>query len=99
MPDEPQPQPELPVLQLQAPDFHTIYTNHIQATFSALDVSLLLGRVAALQNQWALESLARIIVTPTEAKVLLNIMTNTVKAYEARFGVINVPPEVAVPLH
>jgi hypothetical protein len=98
MPDEPKKQPESQALQLQSAEFQTIYTNHIQSTFSALDVSLLLGRVAAIQNQWALESLARVIMSPTEAKILLNIMTNTIKSYEARFGVISVPPEVAVPL-
>jgi hypothetical protein len=97
MPNEQQIQPEQ-IIQTQSVEFQTIYTNHIQSTFSALDVSLLLGRVAAVQNQWALESLARVIMTPTEAKILVNIMTNTIKSYEARFGAISIPPEVAVPL-
>lgn len=83
--------------QIQASDYRTIYTNHIQAGFSPLDVTLILSQVIAIQDRYGVENKARVIVTPVEAKILLNILKNTIKNYESKYGEINVPIEVAVP--
>ena len=79
------------------PNFQSYYTNFVQAGFTPFDISLLIGEAAGIDpatNKFMAELKAKITMSPTEAKVVLNIMLNTIRAYEAQFGKIVVPSAV-----
>jgi hypothetical protein len=88
------------VQQVPAPDFKLIYTNHIQAFFSALDMAFVFGEILGSEDgeKWQVQTKVRVTMSPAEAKILQTIVTNLVKSYEAKFGEINVPPEMRLPL-
>jgi hypothetical protein len=83
-----------------ATDFKTIYTNFVQAAFSPLDIVMTLGDVQGVtEGRYIIEARARVVMTPAEAKILVRIMGNTLKNYEAKFGEVVVqgglmPPSV-----
>jgi hypothetical protein len=92
------PAVQQPITQ-QAPDFKFIYTNHIQTTFSPLDVALILAEVVASEKgTWLIETKARVLMAPAEAKILKALLTNLIKAYEEKFGEIVLPPDMQVPM-
>jgi len=88
-------------VQIPAPDFKLIYTNHIQAFYSALDVAFTLGEVMGPdqgEGKFVVQTKARVTMSPIEAKIFQRIVTNLVKQYEVQFGEISVPPDMQLPL-
>jgi hypothetical protein len=81
-----------------APDFKLIYTNYVQASFTPLDVALLVGEtVGAKLGKFMVQNKARITMSPTEAKIVARILANTVKLFEQQFGEIIVPDGMMPP--
>ena len=79
------------------PNFQSYYTNFVQAGFTPFDISLLIGEAAGIDpatNKFMAELKAKITMSPTEAKVVLKIMLDTINAYEAQFGKIVIPSVV-----
>ena len=85
-------QPQVQPVSLQAPDFKSIYTNFVQAAFSPLDVFLMLGEAMgpAPDGKPVILQHAKVIMTPVEAKIVIQILQTTMAQYEKQFGKVPV---------
>lgn len=85
---------ELPEI-IRSADYKELYCNFVHATYTFFDVALNLNEYRGAQ----MIERSRVTMSPAEAKLLVNILTNTVTNYEDQFGVINIPEGLAVPLN
>ena len=97
--DDPQPQPESgqPARQqvrLDASAMETIYANSFALASSADEITVYLGCNSPLpgMKQPTVKISHRMVLIPQNAKRLAQVLGQTVKAYEDRFGPIELPP-------
>ncbi len=99
MSDQPSPpQPPAPApqqqIQLELPiNLDAIYTNFAIITHSPSEVIIDYARI--LPNTPKLKVVARIILTPMNAKVLHKALGENLAKYEAQFGLIILPTGLA----
>jgi hypothetical protein len=73
------------------PDLDAIYTNFAVITHTASEIIIDFARV--LPNTSKAKVHARIINTPTHAKLLLRALSENLEKYEAQFGEIKLPAD------
>lgn len=82
------PKQSIPNIELPD-DLESKYVNFVRISHTAsefiLDYSLLLPGVKQPQVD------ARLVMSPTAAKLFLRAITENIKRYEAKFGEINIP--------
>jgi hypothetical protein len=78
------------VTRINAPDFKTIYTNFVEAGYGPFDISLLLSQ-SVIAGTMTLTHLARVMMSPAEARVFLGVLQQAIDGYEHTWGKI-VPP-------
>ena len=84
---------------VRVPDFKAIYTNFIQAGYTAFDISFLLGETAGVnEGKLMIETKARVAMSPLEAKMFLVMVGTVIQKYEAQFGTIIVPAGISAAL-
>jgi Protein of unknown function (DUF3467) len=94
----PNPASTVEPVAVLAPDFKLIYTNFVQASFTPLDCSLILGEALGVENgRFTVQNKARVTMSPTEAKIVARLLLNTVRSYEKQFGEITVPDSMMPP--
>ena len=83
---------------VRASDYKTIYTNFVQFGITAFDISFLLGDTAGVNEEdgFVVDLKARVVMTPSEAKLAFMFLGNTLREYEKKFGPIVIPP-LAIP--
>jgi hypothetical protein len=95
--EDPQPQPGQPQQQqirLDASSMETIYANSFALASSADEITVYLGVNSPLpgMKQPTVKISHRMVLIPQNAKRLAQVLHQTVKAYEDRFGPIELPP-------
>jgi hypothetical protein len=82
-----------------SPEFKHLYVNFVQASFTPFDISLMMGEVMGLdaKGQQVINQKARVVTSAAEAKVLMFVLANTIRQWEAQFGKIALPPGQAPP--
>ena len=92
--------PEPPRQEIrQSPDFESIYANWIQATFSAHEISLIVGQSFPVgPGVQGVEQKARIMFSAIEGKMLSVILRKILDTYETQFGKIVIPHVIGDPL-
>jgi len=73
----------------------SLYANNTQFQVSPWDISLDFGQVKGRgeQGNLVIQPLVRVLMSPSHAKALLNLLSINLHAYEAEFGPIPIPPE------
>jgi hypothetical protein len=87
-----QASPPIPQRQIQIElpaDLEAIYSNFAMITHSPSEIILDMAR--ALPNVPKAKIYARIIMTPMNAKLLLNALSDNLEKYEEKFGEIKAP--------
>lgn len=87
-----QPSPPVPPRQIQIElpaELEASYSNFVLITHSPSEIILDFAR--ALPNVPKAKVYARIIMTPMNAKLLLNALADNLKKYEEKFGEIKTP--------
>ncbi len=89
--------PEVQATFVMAPDFKQIYVNFVQASFTPFDIGLMMGEVVGLDEHGhqIVQQKARVTMAAMEAKIVMLILANTLKAYEGQFGRIIIPDNLA----
>ena len=92
-PNEPG-QPGQRQIRLDASGMDTLYANSFAVASSAEEITLYLGVNAPMpgMKQPMVKISHRLILIPQHAKRLLVALQHTIKAYEERFGPIELPP-------
>lgn len=97
--DDPQPQPESgqparQQIRLDASAMETIYANSFALASSPDEITVYLGCNSPLpgMKQPTVKISHRMVLIPQNAKRLAQVLGQTVKAYEDRFGPIELPP-------
>jgi hypothetical protein len=95
--DDPQPQsgqPQQQQVRLDASGLETIYANSFALASSPDEITIYLGVNTPLPGvkQPTVKISHRMILIPQNAKRLAHVLQQTVKAYEDRFGPIELPP-------
>ncbi len=95
--DDPQTSPEQPPQQqvrLDASNIETIYANSFALASSPNEITVYLGVNSPLpgMKQPTVKISHRMVLIPQNAKRLAQVLHQTVKAYEDRFGPIELPP-------
>lgn len=88
----PQPQPQQVTLELP-PNLEPVYTNFAIITHSPSEIVIDHARV--MPNTPKSKIVARIILTPMNAKLFLRALTDNLAKYEAQYGQIIVPTGLA----
>jgi hypothetical protein len=82
-----------------ADDFRTIYVNWVQIAAGPIDLSIILSEAhPSGPTGFEVENKTRVMITPLQSKILLAILANTLQGYEAQFGEIKIPSELATQL-
>jgi 6-phosphofructokinase len=94
---------EAEVKMVPAPDFKIFYVNHIQASFTPFDISLVMSEaLGAEEGKFLIQAKARVTISPVEAKILQMILANTIANFEKAIGPITIPigmtPEEQIPV-
>lgn len=80
------------ILVRKSADFKSIYANWVQGSMTPYDISLVVGEgFLSEDGTFNVDQKARVIFSPLEAKMLLPVLLNTLKNFEANFGAIAVP--------
>lgn len=90
-----QPQPPQPQqIRLDASSMDTVYANSFALATSAEEITVYLGVNSPLpgMKQPIVKISHRVVLIPQHAKRLLQVLQQTVSAYEERFGPIELPP-------
>ena len=92
--DDPQPQSPRQQVQLDASRMETIYANSFALASSPDEITIYLGVNSPLpgMKQPTVKLSHRMVLIPQNAKRLAQALGQTVKAYEERFGPIELPP-------
>jgi hypothetical protein len=87
-------QPHQQQIRLDASRMETIYANSFAVATSADEITFYLGVNTPLPGvkQPVVKISHRLVLIPPHAKRLLLVLQQTVKAYEDRFGPIELPP-------
>jgi hypothetical protein len=90
---QPPPQPQQQI-RLDASGMDTVYANSFALTTSGEEITIYLGVNSPLpgMKQPMIKISHRLIMIPQHAKRLAQVLGQTVKAYEDRFGPIELPP-------
>src|SRR5947208_967866 len=81
----------------RAPDFRTLFANQSRVRVAPGEVVMTFAIADELPNGGTiLTELVGIALTPTHAKTLANILTETLKLYEETYGAI--PPPSSIPM-
>jgi len=74
------------------PDYKTIYANQGRVRISQNEIQIAFGIQDELPDApiAVLEQIG-VVLPPQYAKILSNILSETIKAYESQFGIIRVP--------
>jgi flagellar protein FlaG len=88
-PTEKQPQLTL----AQTPDYRETYANSVQVRVSVWDFQLVFG-LASSESPEAVtvRNHSAIILSPQQAKALLNVLGQNIAQYEQAFGTLNLEP-------
>ena len=89
---QPQPQPQQVMLELPA-TLEPVYANFAIITHSPSEIVIDHARV--MPNTPKSKIVARIILTPMNAKLFLRALTDNLAKYEAQYGEIIVPTGLA----
>jgi len=91
---QPQPNPRQQQVRLDASNMDTIYANSFAVATTPDEIALYLGVNSPLpgMKQPTVKISHRMVVIPQNAKRLLQVLQQTVKNYEDRFGPIELPP-------
>ena len=92
---EPQPgQPHRQQVRLDVSQMETIYANSFALASSPDEITVYLGCNSPLPGmmQPTVKISHRMVLIPQNAKRLAQVLQQTVKAYEDRFGPIELPP-------
>lgn len=81
-------------------NYQVIYTNISQTTITPWDISLRIGFLnpPPADGQPSVQELATIVFSPPQFKALAAAFANAINAYEARFGTVNVNPDLIQPV-
>lgn len=74
-----------------APDYKTIYTNFVEGVYGPFDISLLLGESTAGREGLVLTQMAKIVMAPAEAVIVVEVLQNVINSYEETWGKIAKP--------
>src|SRR3974390_1578267 len=90
-PSTPQP-PELKVTQ--ASDYRETYANSVQVRVSVWDFQLVFGLASSdAPDQVTIRNHQAIILSPQQAKALLNVLGQNIAQYEQAFGTLQLEPQ------
>ncbi len=88
------PNPQSPQMQIELPaNLDAVYSNFALITHSPSEVVIDFAR--ALPNTPSTRICARVIMTPLNAKLLLNALADNLRKYEAQYGEITLPTNLA----
>jgi flagellar protein FlaG len=88
-PTEKQPQ----LTMAQAPDFREAYANSVQVRVSVWDFQLVFGLASSESpEKVTVRNHSAIIMSPQQAKALLNVLGQNIAQYEQAFGTLNLEP-------
>jgi hypothetical protein len=79
-------------------DFKTFYVNWVQASFSPFDISLVIGEGFASDSPgtFEVEQRARVVLHPSEAMVIAEMLVQAVQNNEKQFGHVSGPRNFGV---
>jgi hypothetical protein len=86
---------------VRAAEFKSNYANYARVNFSPFEVSILFGHAGVIpeqQDRIAIEMTTRVIMDVIEAKLLIQMLTNTITAFEDKYGQVAIPDDVKLPL-
>lgn len=90
----PQPAPQSMQMAIELPvDLEAIYTNFALITHSPSEVVIDFARV--LPNMPKTKVYARVVMTPMNAKLLLRALADNLGKFEAQYGEIAIPTNLA----
>lgn len=78
----------------KGPHYTAFYCNNIAYAMGAIDFVLILGEVVNTGKEIYIEQRARVTMSPIQAKVMRDILTERLSVYESHFGEVKVPVEV-----
>jgi hypothetical protein len=77
----------------QAPDFREMYANSVQVRVSVWDFQLVFGLASSESpEKVTVRNHSAIIMSPQQAKALLNVLGQNIAQYEQAFGTLNLEP-------
>lgn len=89
--EQQEPQVQITPRVGRSADYKTIYVNFVQSGMTPYDISLVVGEnTGVFGNAMEIELKAKITMSPLEAKVVTEILLDTVQRYEKQFGEIKV---------
>jgi hypothetical protein len=73
----------------KAPDFKIVYSNVVRSGVSPWDIRLVFGQIGESDEQIPVaEDLVTVVMSPPQAKSVLQILGGIIQSYEAIFGEI-----------
>ena len=77
----------------QAVDFKSFYTNFVQTQYTPFDISFMICEALGVgpDGKQVVQQKARVTMTMSEAKIVSQILTETLKKWEEQFGKIALP--------
>ena len=70
-------------------EFFTVFSNHVRVAVSQPDIRIFVGEnYPTADGEIAITELLCVAMTPQQAKATLNLLTETLSAYERSFGEI-----------
>jgi flagellar protein FlaG len=89
------PTPQQPQMNIaQTPDYRESYANSVQVRMSVLDFKLVFGLVSNdSPEQLNIRNHTAVFISPQQAKVLWNMLSQHLSQYEQAFGAINLEPQ------
>jgi hypothetical protein len=90
-----QSQPE--VRYIRSPEYRSTYANNVAYVVSSLDFSLVFGQVLeGNKERITIEQNARVTMTPLQAKLLADLLSQQIEAFEKIHGTITIPAGMSV---
>jgi hypothetical protein len=86
---------------VRSADFISVYANFIRINFNAFEVAILFGQAGVIperQEAFAVDMKARVALSLIEAKLLIEMLTNTVDKFEKKYGTVSIPDDVKLPV-
>lgn len=84
----------------QAEDYFTVYANNLAISFTTWDMALIFGEIVGLnpEGKPMIEEIGKVIMTREFAKLVAQILSLNIVAYEKKFGPIEMrhyaPPAI-----
>jgi hypothetical protein len=90
----PSPLPQMPIPQMEVPkELHPVYSN--MARLSHLPAEIIFDFALKLPGPEPAQIMARVVMSPLSAKLLHRALTENLSKYEATFGEIRIPGQIA----